>query len=1128
LRKELLILLLYLLALSPDTIRLTLKYFLINFSPFLFYYKIAFSIGLFVILIFLLKAIYKKYFNTFAYIVKANTRSPIKGLLHFQTEDDDVFKHLQRNDMLNKCLLFITNPSYRLGVLVGESGVGKTSFIQASLIPFISQEHTSFYCVSIRFSNEFVLNSIRAAFMNQLGLTEEETSNKDFIAILDKAREKIDGKTLILIFDQFEQFFVHRKTKEKRKPFLDIMSNWYKNYTDYPMKILISIRSDMMGYLHEIQSDLNFPLSANQNYFYLDKLTSEQSFQILQVISDKENLPFDKDFMKEITERELPGREDGLISPVDLQIFSLMLRDYRQIEGREFTRTDYEKLGGVEDLLVRFLRNQLITHRYINKVALKILILLTDFERNIRSGMKSVKFIQNKLKLSAGNRSIQTTLDRLERLGLISIVSNTPDSKAYQLAHESMIAPLRKLAGTFIYNMERTNLLLEERTNQWMGNNFANKFLFSFREYIRIKRFYPFLTWGTNKEYKENLLLETEKKIVKNFSISFIAVLLFLSPLFLWLAPIGQQWQLKKDLYTQAKKIESSEILKQSILSLLLSEKIEDAESLFLSIKNFQLRSVVANEVYYILKKLDRSESVLYLQYAIDSTEKIEKDYDKISNLLLIYKNLVSLNEKERSNPMYQSIYLQIQSVTNHELRSRLLLDLLNSLLVTDLDDILEILSQTEVSISSIKDIELKNARLLEIIKHYHNVGHNTKVNELLKQFNKQLKFTNNPYYRSTALASYSLLVLEIGLNSQNLYLVKESLVRAKEIPLPSDKSLALKELSLKIIQALVLSEEKQLIDMRNQFILSIPSDSEKVEILLELSKKYKILGDEKNSLLTIQKAESVIGNISSPEIQSGLYRELSTYYYKNFNKEKANSLLEKSIKATNRISNGYEKSVELQEIAKLALELGNKDKANQMIELAISKISNIREDSYKSTALSDIARITMLLENEKKSLDLLKISYEIANIIQYEAYRSSSLRYVVSVSTEFAEKYNHKDFLELAQYITRDIRTDSEKSRALRDLSILYRKLKEYKESDSLLAESVESALEIPDDLSRDGVLKTIALLHAENGNWFKARRIVNRILDDQARVETISLFFLSELEKNFPNLTLLLNKEE
>lgn len=59
----------------------------------------------------------------------------LKGLRPFGFEDAEVFTRLQRQDSLRECLEAIADRDFRFGILVGESGCGKSSFLQAGLWP---------------------------------------------------------------------------------------------------------------------------------------------------------------------------------------------------------------------------------------------------------------------------------------------------------------------------------------------------------------------------------------------------------------------------------------------------------------------------------------------------------------------------------------------------------------------------------------------------------------------------------------------------------------------------------------------------------------------------------------------------------------------------------------------------------------------------------------------------------------------------------------------------------------------------------------------------------------------------------------------------------------------------------
>ncbi|MDJ0687977.1 MAG: hypothetical protein QNJ41_05675 [Xenococcaceae cyanobacterium MO_188.B32] len=92
---------------------------------------------------------------------------------------------------------------------MGESGCGKNSFLQAGIIPQLTKPESNHRGVYIRFDNRDPLETIGKALVDDLNLPEAPDNNRTFLQLLSLAVETAD-KPLVLIFDQLEQFFVHK------------------------------------------------------------------------------------------------------------------------------------------------------------------------------------------------------------------------------------------------------------------------------------------------------------------------------------------------------------------------------------------------------------------------------------------------------------------------------------------------------------------------------------------------------------------------------------------------------------------------------------------------------------------------------------------------------------------------------------------------------------------------------------------------------------------------------------------------------------------------------------------------------------------------------------------------------
>ncbi|TVQ22591.1 MAG: NACHT domain-containing protein, partial [Leptolyngbya sp. DLM2.Bin15] len=333
-------------------------------------------------------------------------RKAIKGLRPFSRDDAEIFTQLQRTSSLRECCETVTSQSYKFGILMGESGCGKTSFLQAGLWPKLSLPDSSHGAVYVRFSDQEPLETIRQAVADQLevpvewltGTAVEPSHGAAFIHVLTQARQAAD-QPIVLLFDQFEQVFVHNPRKDDRAPFVQAMTAWYKTSALDTVKVLVSIRADLLHELYELQEALGYSLGP-QDLFKLERFTPEEASRILGVIAETERLDFDARFVQELAERELAHRESGTISPVDLQILAWMIERQQGDDVRAFNRMAFQKFGGVEGLLSRFLDRTLDARALPQQrdAAVKTLLALTDLERQVRSGVLTVAELQDMLK----------------------------------------------------------------------------------------------------------------------------------------------------------------------------------------------------------------------------------------------------------------------------------------------------------------------------------------------------------------------------------------------------------------------------------------------------------------------------------------------------------------------------------------------------------------------------------------------------------------------------------------------------------------------------------------------------------------------------------------------------------
>jgi hypothetical protein len=486
--------------------------------------------------------------------------SAIRDLYAFDFDDADIFKQLQRGVILDKVTNAVINPAFKFGILYGESGCGKTSFLKAGLCAALKQnEH--YQAIYIKFDKAPPETYLHSALQKALALPVSPPLDSHDLLPLLLSQNKDKG--IVFIFDQFEQFFLHQPQPEQRAPFIQLLASWYQ--TDRPVKILIGIRRDYYCYAMEIAPEINaeFKQINQQQAVKLPNFTVTEATAVFKVLAQTADLAFDQNAVEEICRKEL-AKQDNLILPADIQILASVIRDLPRQDNRGklgFNRDTFLKVGGVEGLLNNFLKNNLeILPVKKRKAVLKVLRALIDRSRNLRAGELTLEEIQGK----AGDISLEEIKDALEwsagtRL-IFTIEEEQLHINKYQLTHEKLIPSVLALVGELSDDVEKANSLLERRTNEWLGNQRLKRFLLNFSELRLIDKQKHSLVWGDNQRDKEALIAASRRRWLSNVTVYAVLPVLTVAGLSIWwLSPRGQIYECKIYLNELVKKAEDDE-----------------------------------------------------------------------------------------------------------------------------------------------------------------------------------------------------------------------------------------------------------------------------------------------------------------------------------------------------------------------------------------------------------------------------------------------------------------------------------------------------------------------------------------------------------------------------------------
>ena len=463
-------------------------------------------------------------------------RYPFKFLDSYTRSDSDFF--FGRDEEVKALYEMVFQSD--LILIFGASGTGKTSLIQCGLASKF-QTHDRLV-LNIRRSLD-INQSLESALNEALGdykkdklefswLEEElDSTSGQMDSILTKQFKAIYlryFKPLYLIFDQFEELYI-LGTKEEQDKFIKTVKAIL--LIEQPIKIIISIREEYLGYLYEFERRVPELLRKKLRVepMNLDKVNSvidgiSKSGNSLVKVIDKAEAFSEKMF------NLIKGNEKSLSIPLPyLQVFldKLYLQitgDHERLKEAEFSVNDLLKLDNIGDILRDFLDEQvLIIAHYFDQKVETIWGLLSPFVT-----LEGTKEPLSKEQLSYLFPNIGFTLIEsiLEYFVKSRILRFSEKSQFYEIAHDALAQQIHnkrsdeevsrleiqrlirsqtslKESSREFYS-EKQLLLIEPHLNSIQLNESERQWIFKSRDYLEQQKL--------NLEQKRIDELESTKK----------------------------------------------------------------------------------------------------------------------------------------------------------------------------------------------------------------------------------------------------------------------------------------------------------------------------------------------------------------------------------------------------------------------------------------------------------------------------------------------------------------------------------------------------------------------------------------------------------------------------------------
>ena len=398
---------------------------------------------------------------------KIQIEEPYQFLSYYDTTDADIFFGREAVSQL----LASKVSSHKLILINGKSGSGKTSLINAGIIPALVKKG---YFTMVFRDYGYPTQLIKAGIKN-LDNVNVDLSNSDTLLECLQQISRQTQRPIAIFLDQFERFFLNLPLT-KRGHFIQEFCECLQVMNAQNLNIIISVRQDFYGNLGEFWHSI--PEFNTESYqYYLEPLNIAEAIDAikkpLQILKD--NIVYDPDFLENTLVPNLliksEQEEVKQIEPIHLQIVCNRLfdevktRKLQQIKAGEtiIIKEDlYQELGGVEGILQEYI-NIILTENYSPNERDEVKSILKQMTTSQGTRIfKSIEEIAQKLHYS--ETQVEKIIEKLDRSRLIETI---PQAKKYSITHEYLAKQINQWNSLQELEIKRAIELFERCLTNW-------------------------------------------------------------------------------------------------------------------------------------------------------------------------------------------------------------------------------------------------------------------------------------------------------------------------------------------------------------------------------------------------------------------------------------------------------------------------------------------------------------------------------------------------------------------------------------------------------------------------------------------------------------------------------------
>jgi serine/threonine protein kinase/formylglycine-generating enzyme required for sulfatase activity len=369
-----------------------------------------------------------------------------RGLRPYTADDAESFWQLLpgqrdaqgRPDVVSWWLNQLAEDGGQQGVLVlyGPSGSGKSSLLQAGVLPFVDRSTTR--VIHVDASVDRTTHEIAHRIASKTSHAAESTI-ESLAEFLSDTRRRTP-KRLVVVIDQFEQVLANANDQEHERLAMALRQ---ADGTD--LQFVLVVRDEFWSLTSRLMRAIDAPLRDGLSAMGLERFSEHHAESVLKLWGTSvhpDQQPPDEEFL--VSAVGLVS-ETGQVIPVRLALLATMIGD------QPWTVETLEQFRHGASLGTRFLDSVLgdqapVSRKRFSQSASHLLRCLTPESGNIRGPARSVSDLARASGLEPNSDDFDDVLDLLDRqLHLITPTrdGDGADVRQFQLSHDFLVTELR-------------------------------------------------------------------------------------------------------------------------------------------------------------------------------------------------------------------------------------------------------------------------------------------------------------------------------------------------------------------------------------------------------------------------------------------------------------------------------------------------------------------------------------------------------------------------------------------------------------------------------------------------------------------------------------------------------------